>query len=112
MRAYVTIKSAGVFIKRDGRPSKKETPTSRLIDRHIRPLFPEGYMNEVQVVCTVMYTCKTVDPDIPAMIGTSEALAVSGIPFAGQIGTARVSFTPTQGNVLIPSYDASNDIDQ
>src|SRR5690625_1730597 len=106
MRAYVTIKSAGVFIKRDGRPSKKETPTSRLIDRPIRPLFPEGYMNEVQVVCTVMSTCKTVDPDIPAMIGTSAALAVSGIPFPGPIGAARVGYTPEQGYLLNPSYAA------
>src|SRR5690606_22478721 len=78
-KAYAAGKIPGGFFKREGRPSEKETLTSRLIDRPIRPLFPNGFMNEVQVICTVMSTCKTVDPDIPAMIGTSAALAVSGI---------------------------------
>lgn len=103
-RAYAAGKIPGGFFKREGRPSEKETLTSRLIDRPIRPLFPEGFMNEVQVVCTVMSTCKAVDPDIPAMIGTSAALAVSGIPFAGPIGAARVGYTPEQGYLLNPSY--------
>ncbi len=69
-RAYAAGKIPGGFFKREGRPSEKETLTCRLIDRPIRPLFPKGFMNEVQVVCTVMSTCKEVDPDIPALIGT------------------------------------------
>ncbi len=105
-RAYAAGKIPGGFFKREGRPSEKETLTSRLIDRPIRPLFPNGFMNEVQVVCTVMSTCKTVDPDIPAMIGTSAALAVSGIPFNGPIGAARVGYTESQGYLLNPSYEA------
>ncbi|MGQ9425753.1 polyribonucleotide nucleotidyltransferase [Gilvimarinus sp. F26214L] len=104
-RAYAAGKIPGGFFKREGRPSEKETLTSRLIDRPIRPLFPDGFMNEVQVVCTVMSTCKTVDPDIPAMIGTSAALAVSGIPFNGPIGAARVGFTTDKGYLLNPSYE-------
>src|SRR5690625_7513171 len=83
-----------------------QTIPTRLTDHPHLPLFPEGYMNEVQVVCTVMSTCKTVDPDIPAMSGTSAALAVSGIPFAGPIGAARVGYTPEQGYLLNPSYAA------
>ena len=84
--------------------SEKETLTSRLIDRPIRPLFPKGFMNEVQVLCTVMSTCKTSDPDIAAMIGTSAALAISGIPFDGPIGAARVGFTADKGYLLNPDY--------
>jgi polyribonucleotide nucleotidyltransferase len=105
-KAYAAGKIPGGFFKREGRPSEKETLTSRLIDRPIRPLFPKGFMNEVQVICTVMSTCKTVDPDIPAMIGTSAALAISGIPFNGPIGGARVGFTTEQGYLLNPSYEA------
>jgi polyribonucleotide nucleotidyltransferase len=67
-------------------PARKETLTSRLIDRPIRPLFADGFMNEVQVVCTVMSADKHIDPDIPAMIGASAALAISGCPFNGPIG--------------------------
>ncbi|MCF3992341.1 polyribonucleotide nucleotidyltransferase, partial [Pseudomonas aeruginosa] len=93
------------FFKREGRPSEKETLTSRLIDRPIRPLFPEGFMNEVQVVCTVVSTNKKSDPDIAAMIGTSAALAISGIPFAGPIGAARVGFHPEIGYILNPTYE-------
>ncbi|MEX1032289.1 MAG: polyribonucleotide nucleotidyltransferase [Cellvibrionaceae bacterium] len=104
-RAYAAGKIPGGFFKREGRPSEKETLTSRLIDRPIRPLFPNGFMNEIQVVCTVMSTCKTVDPDIPAMIGTSAALAISGIPFNGPIGAARVGFSAEQGYLLNPSYE-------
>ncbi|MGD8176084.1 polyribonucleotide nucleotidyltransferase [Marinimicrobium sp. ARAG 43.8] len=103
-RAYAAGKIPGGFFKREGRPSEKETLTSRLIDRPIRPLFPKGFMNEVQVVCTVMSTCKAVDPDIPAMIGTSAALAVSGIPFDGPLGAARVGYTEEKGYLLNPNY--------
>lgn len=104
-RSYAAGKIPGGFFKREGRPTEKETLTSRLIDRPIRPLFPEGFMNEVQVICTVMSTSKTDDPDIAAMIGTSAALAVSGIPFNGPIGAARVGFDAEKGYLLNPSYD-------
>ncbi|WP_111641042.1 polyribonucleotide nucleotidyltransferase [Marinimicrobium alkaliphilum] len=103
-KAYAAGKIPGGFFKREGRPSEKETLTSRLIDRPIRPLFPKGFMNEIQVVCTVMSTCKAVDPDIPAMIGTSAALAVSGIPFNGPIGAARIGYSAEHGYLLNPNY--------
>lgn len=103
-KAYAAGKIPGGFFKREGRPSEKETLTSRLIDRPIRPLFPEGFLNEVQVVCTVMSTDKLNDPDIAAMIGTSAALSISGIPFNGPIGGARVGYTPDQGYILNPDY--------
>lgn len=103
-KAYSVGKIPGGFFKREARPSEKETLTSRLIDRPIRPLFPDGFMNEVQVVCTVMSADKSMDPDIPAMIGTSAALAISGCPFNGPIGAARVGFDASQGYVLNPSY--------
>ena len=106
-RAYAAGKIPGGFFKREGRPTEKETLTSRLIDRPIRPLFPNGYMNEVQVICTVMSTDKANDPDIAAMIGTSAALAVSGIPFAGPIGCARVGFDQEAGYILNPSFAAT-----
>ncbi len=86
-------------------PSEKETLTSRLIDRPIRPLFPEGFNNEVQVVCTVVSTSKKTDPDIAAMIGTSAALAISGIPFNGPVGAARVAFHPETGYLINPTYE-------
>ena len=91
-KTYATGRIPGGFFKREGRPSEKETLTCRLIDRPIRPLFPKGFMNEVQVVATVMSSSKNQDPDIAAMIGTSAALAISGIPFSGPIGAARVGF--------------------
>ena len=91
-KAYSVGKIPGGFFKREARPSEKETLTSRLIDRPIRPLFADGFMNEVQVVCTVMSADLDTDPDIPAMIGTSAALAISGCPFNGPIGAARVGF--------------------
>ena len=91
-KTYSVGKIPGGFFKREGRPSEKETLTSRLIDRPIRPLFPNGFMNEVQVVCT-------------AMIGTSAALAISGAPFNGPIGGARVGFNESQGYILNPTYD-------
>ncbi|BFM18306.1 polyribonucleotide nucleotidyltransferase [Maricurvus nonylphenolicus] len=105
-KAYAAGKIPGGFFKREGRPSEKETLTSRLIDRPIRPLFPNGFMNEVQVVCTVMSAEKDVDPDIAAMIGTSAALAISGIPFSGPIGAARVGYTEADGYLLNPGYAA------
>ena len=103
-RAYAVGKIPGGFLKREGRPSEKETLTSRLIDRPIRPLFPKGFMNEVQVVCTVMSTNTDLDADIAAMIATSAALTISGIPFNGPIGAARVGFNDESGYVLNPSY--------
>lgn len=106
-KAYAAGKIPGGFFKREGRPTEKETLTSRLIDRPIRPLFPNGYMNEVQVVCTVMSTDKANDPDIAALIGTSAALAVSGIPFAGPIGGCRVGYTEAEGYLLNPSFEAT-----
>jgi len=95
-KTYAAGKIPGGFFKREGRPSEKETLTSRLIDRPIRPLFPEGFYNEVQVVATVMSLNPEVDPDIAAMIGTSAALSISGIPFDGPIGAARVGYIDGQ----------------
>ncbi len=103
-KTYAVGKIPGGFFKREARPSEKETLTSRLIDRPIRPLFPKGFMNEVQVICTVMSADKHIDPDIPAMIGTSAALAVSGCPFKGPIAGARVGFTEEHGYLLNPTY--------
>lgn len=105
-KAYSVGKIPGGFFKREARPSEKETLTSRLIDRPIRPLFPDGFMNEVQVICTVVSADKHIDPDIPAMIGTSAALAIAGCPFNGPIGAARVGFTEEKGYLLNPTYDA------
>lgn len=103
-KAYAVGRIPGGFFKREARPSEKETLTSRLIDRPIRPLFPNGFMNEVQVILTVMSADKHIDPDIPAMIGTSAALAISGCPFKGPIGGARVGFTEAEGYMLNPTY--------
>ena len=91
-KTYAAGRIPGGFFKREGRPSEKETLTCRLIDRPIRPLFPKGFMNEVQVVANVISMNPEVDPDIAAMLGTSAALAVSGIPFNGPIGAARVGY--------------------
>lgn len=104
-KTYAAGRIPGGFTKREGRPSEKETLTSRLIDRPIRPLFPEGFYNEVQVICTVLSTTKKTDPDIAAMIGTSAALAISGIPFEGPIGAARVGFHIESGYLLNPTYE-------
>jgi len=87
-KSYAAGKIPGGFFRREGRPSEKETLTSRLIDRPLRPLFPKGFMNEVQVVCTVMSADRDQDPDIASMLGASAALAVSGIPFDGPVGGA------------------------
>ena len=92
-KTYAAGKIPGGFFKREGRPSEKETLTSRLIDRPIRPLFPKGFKNEVQVIATVISLNPDVDPDIPALIGASAALAISGMPFAGPIGAAKVGYS-------------------
>ncbi|MCG8435204.1 MAG: polyribonucleotide nucleotidyltransferase [Gammaproteobacteria bacterium] len=91
-KTYAAGRIPGGFFKREGRPSEKETLTSRLIDRPIRPLFPEGFINEVQVIATVVSVNPEVDPDIPSMIGASAALCLSGMPFKGPIGAARVGY--------------------
>ncbi len=91
-RSYAAGRIPGSFFKREGRPSEKEILTSRLIDRPIRPLFPENFYNEVQIVATVMSSDNEVDADIPAMLGASAALVLSGIPFGGPIGAARVGY--------------------
>ncbi len=95
-KTYAAGKIPGGFFKREGRPTEKETLTSRLIDRPIRPLFPDGFYNEVQVVATVMSVDPDIDPDIPALIGVSAALTLSGIPFNGPIGAARVGYVGGQ----------------
>src|SRR3989449_2175455 len=95
-KTYAAGKIPGGFFKREGRPSEKETLTSRLIDRPIRPLFPDGYLNEVQVVATVMSLNPEVDSDIPAMLAVSAALTLSGIPFNGPIGACRVGYVNGQ----------------
>ena len=102
-KTYAAGKIPGGFLKREGRPSEKETLTSRLIDRPIRPLFPNGYMNEVQVMIQVISANKDVDPDVLAMLATSAALAISGVPFKGPIGAARVGFK--DGSYIVnPTY--------
>ena len=102
-KTYAAGKIPGGFFKREGRPTEKETLTCRLIDRPIRPLFPNGFMNEVQVIANVVSMNTDVNPDIVAMIGTSAALAISGIPFSGPIGAARVAYV-NDGYVLNPNY--------
>src|SRR5262245_63889528 len=91
-KTYAAGRIPGGFFKREGRPSEKETLTSRLIDRPIRPLFPEGFYNEVQVVATVLSLDPEIDSDIPAMLGASAALCLSGVPFKGPIGAAKVGY--------------------
>ncbi len=95
-KTYAAGKIPGGFFKREGRPSEKETLTSRLIDRPLRPLFPDGFYNEVQVVCTVVSLNPEIDPDIAALIGASAAMAISGVPFNGPIGAARVGYIDGQ----------------
>lgn len=103
-RTYAAGRIPGGYFKREGRPTEKETLTSRLIDRPIRPLFTEGFYNEVQIIATVLALDPKVDPDIPAMIGASAALAVAGIPFKGPIGAARVGYQ-NGSYVLNPSSE-------
>jgi len=101
-KTYAAGRIPGGFFKREGRPTEKETLTSRLIDRPIRPLFPDGFFNEVQVVATVLSIDPDIDADIPALLGASAALALSGIPFGGPIGAARVGYQNGQ-YILNPS---------
>ena len=103
-KTYAAGKIPGGFFRREGRPSEKETLTSRLIDRPLRPLFPKGFLNEVQVICTVMSADKDQDPDVAAMLGASAALAISGIPFAGPIGCSRVGYKDGT-YILNPGYE-------
>src|ERR1700689_3985105 len=103
-KAFAAGKIPGGFFKREGRPSEKETLVSRLIDRPIRPLFAPGFLNETQIVCTVLSHDLENDPDIVAMIGASAALTISGIPFMGPIGGARVGYVDGQF-VLNPKID-------
>ncbi|MEC9341552.1 MAG: polyribonucleotide nucleotidyltransferase [Pseudomonadota bacterium] len=102
-KSYAAGKVPGGFFKREGRPSEKATLTARLVDRGIRPLFPKGFLNEVQVVATVLSVDDEVDPDIPAMIGASAALSISGMPFAGPVGGARVGYVDGQ-YILNPTF--------
>ena len=104
-KTYAVGKIPGGFFKREGRPTEKETLTSRLIDRPIRPLFPKGFMNEVQVICTVLSTDRNHDPDIAAMLGTSAALCIAGVPFNGPLGAARVGFDEEKGYFLNPTVE-------
>ena len=107
-KAYSAGKIPGGFFKREGRPTEKETLTARLIDRPVRPLFPEGFNNEVQITATVMSLNPEIDPDIPALIGASAALTLSGMPFKGPIGAARVGFIDEK-YVLNPSASQLDD---
>jgi len=95
-KTYAAGRIPGGFFKREGRPTEKETLTSRLIDRPIRPLFPDGFYNDMQVVATVLSVDPDIDPDVPALLGASAALTLSGVPFAGPIGAARVGFRDGQ----------------
>ena len=96
---YAAGRIPGGFFKREGRPTEKETLTSRLIDRPIRPLFPDGFYNDVQVVATVLSVDPEIDPDIPSLLGASAALAISGVPFNGPVGAARVGYK--DGNYVL-----------
>jgi polyribonucleotide nucleotidyltransferase len=104
-KSYAAGRIPGGFFKREGRPTEKETLTSRLIDRPIRPLFPDGFTNEVQVVATVLSLNPEIDPDIPSLLGASTALALSGMPFMGPIGAARVGYRDGQ-YILNPTNSA------
>ncbi len=109
-KTYAAGKIPGGFFKREGRPGEKEVLTCRLIDRPVRPLFPKGFKNEVQIIATVMSLNPDVDPDIPALIGASAALAISGMPFAGPIGAAKVGYKDGE-YILNPGVAAVADSD-
>ena len=111
-KTYAAGKIPGGFFKREGRPTEKETLTSRLIDRPLRPLFPDGFRNEVQVIATVLSLDTEINPDIPALIGASAALAVSGLPFDGPVGAARVGYIGGEF-VLNPTFEqtAASDLE-
>lgn len=111
-RAYAAGAIPGGYFRREGRPSEKETLTSRLIDRPLRPLFPEGFLHEVQVVATVISLNPEIDPDIPALLGASAALSISGIPFNGPLGAVRMGYVngelivnPTRSELAISQLD-------
>ena len=91
-KTYSAGKIPGGFFKREGRPSEKETLTCRLIDRPLRPLFPKGFRNEVQVIATVLSLDPDIDPDVAALVGSSAAVSLSGIPFSGPVGACRVGY--------------------
>ncbi len=112
-KTYAAGKIPGGFFRREGRPSEKEILTSRLIDRPIRPLFPKGYRNETQVICTVKSLNPAVDPEIPSLIGTSAALAISGLPFQGPVGAARVGYKNGEYllNQAITGLNPDSDLD-
>ena len=109
-KTYAAGKIPGGFFKREGRPGEKEILTCRLIDRPVRPLFPKGFTNEVQIIATVVSLNPDVDPDIPALIGASAALAISGMPFAGPIGAAKVGYK-NGSYILNPGVAAVADSD-
>lgn len=111
-RTYAAGKIPGGFFRREGRPSETETLTCRLIDRPIRPLFPKGFKNDTQIVATVVSVCDDIDPEIPAIIGASAALAISGLPFSGPLGAARVGYKDGE-YILNPSKSAlqTSDLD-
>ena len=104
-RTYAAGKIPGGFFRREGRPSEAETLTCRLIDRPIRPLFPKGFTNDTQIVATVVSVCDEIDPEIPALIGASAALSISGLPFNGPLGAARVGYADGE-YLLNPSKSA------
>ncbi|MCK5386042.1 MAG: polyribonucleotide nucleotidyltransferase, partial [Gammaproteobacteria bacterium] len=101
-KTYAAGKIPGGFLKREGRPTDNETLTARLIDRPVRPLFPEGFTNEVQIICTVISLDPDISPDIVSLLGTSAALSITGTPFNGPIGAARVGYKDGQ-YILNPS---------
>jgi polyribonucleotide nucleotidyltransferase len=111
-RIYAAGRIPGSYFKREGRPTEKETLTSRLIDRPLRPLFPKGFTNEVQIVATVMSVDPEIDPDVPSLIGASAALAISGLPFSGPVGAARVGYKEGE-YILNPTFTEleSSDLD-
>ncbi len=107
-KAYAAGRIPGGYFKREGRPSEKETLVSRLIDRPIRPLFPDGYKNDTQVVITVLSHDLENDPDVVSMVAASAALTLSGVPFMGPVGAARVGFIDNE-YVLNPTIDELKD---
>ena len=109
-KVYSAGRIPGGFFRREGRPSEKEILICRLIDRPMRPLFPKGYVNEVQIICTVISINPDVDPDLVAMLGTSAALATSGLPFNGPVGAARVGYINGE-YVLNPGAEALKESD-
>ena len=102
-KTYAVGKIPGGFFKREGRPTEKDTLISRLIDRPIRPLFPDGFMNEVQIICTVVSAERGMESDIAALLGASAALSISGVPFNGPLAAARVGYTDADGYMLNPN---------